>query len=100
MKHLIIIITFIIGTVISSPIDNELNKRFFGLMNDQPQIDEPEPDWNASNYKEIKIDAKEIEMKPNELYSKIEDCIQKCMSEVNSDKSYRDNCVAKICDIY
>ncbi|RNA09062.1 hypothetical protein BpHYR1_048278 [Brachionus plicatilis] len=100
MKHFILYLAFciFIQSIFTYPIENQLNKRFFGLSDDGPQVDEPEPDW--ANFKEIKIDTKEVEMNPSDLYSKIEDCIKKCMKEVNSDKSYRDNCVAKMCDIY
>lgn len=103
MKYTILFLTLLIlsfiQSVMSSPIEINLERRFFGF-DDQPQVDEPEPDWNSLNFNEIKIDTKEIEMKPNELYSEIEDCVQKCMKEVDSDKSYRDNCLAKMCDVY
>lgn len=101
MKYSILFLSIFIfvQSVIASPIENNFEKRSFGF-DDQPQVDDPEPDWNSFNFEEIKIDAKETEIKPSDLYSQIEDCVQKCMKEVNSDKSYRDNCLAKMCDVY
>ncbi|CAF0734695.1 unnamed protein product [Brachionus calyciflorus] len=74
------------------------SKRF--LFSDTPVIDEPDEDWNSLKFDEIELDTSEIGIKPDDLYLKIKECVQKCMKEVNSDRSYRDNCIAKMCDIY
>ena len=65
----------------------------------------PEPDWNSLNYKELNPETKEKSILPNELYAKIEECVKKCLDQKNKSNtrfsfSFRDNCVAKFCDIY
>ena len=100
MRLYLCLLLFVVGIlfVTSTPIDKTIKKRF--LFSDEPAEEEPEPDWNTLNFQEIKLDTKEIELKPKDLYSKIQECIEKCMKNVNSDFSIRDNCIAKICDIY
>jgi len=67
----------------------------------------PEPDWSSLNYKELNPETKEKNISPEELYAKVEECVKKCLDQKNNKSntklfsfSFRDNCVAKFCDIY
>lgn len=101
MKNCLLLILvgflFCFETIYAASIQN--NKRFL-FSNDQTVNEQPEPEWNTLNFKEIKYETNEFELKPKDLYQRIEECVKKCLSLVNPDKSYRDQCIAKQCDIY
>ena len=78
---------------------NRTNLKRFLFGNDEVK-EIPELDWNTIKYKTLEVKTKEIEMTPKELYAKIEECIAKCQKQVNSNITSRDQCIARICDIY
>ena len=58
----------------------------------------PKIDWDTQSYKQMNIKTKEINLTPAQLYAKIDKCVEECMH--NRHSTYRDNCIAKHCDIY
>jgi hypothetical protein len=84
--------------------NGDINKRqafnlFSSLMEEQVEL--PEVDWETVKSKKIyKLKTKELEMNENQMTKKVEECVKKCLEKINPDKSYRDNCLAKFCDIY
>ena len=69
---------------------------------DEAKSTSPEPDWNNSGFKELVLETEEKMIKPSDLYAKITECVRKCIDEkiVNPNRSLRDNCIAKNCDVY
>jgi hypothetical protein len=74
------------------------SKRF--LFGSDEVVEKPELDWDTIQSVTVNVNVKEIEMIPKDFYKKVEECIEKCMKSINSDRSARDQCVAKTCDIY
>jgi hypothetical protein len=60
----------------------------------------PEPQWETLKHKEIQIKTKETGMKSSEMYSKVLECVQKCLKQRQFKSSFRDNCVRETCSIY
>jgi hypothetical protein len=73
----------------------------FASLMGEDQTELPEIDWNAITSKKIiKLKMKEIEIDEKELFQKVKECVKKCMEKSRPDRLYRDNCIAKFCDIY
>jgi hypothetical protein len=81
-----------------------VKRQFFNLfasMMGEEQTELPEINWdNVASKKIVKIKMRELELNEKELFQKVEECVKKCMEKSNPDRSYRDNCIAKFCDIY
>lgn len=64
---------------------------------EEPQ--EPELDWDTIKFEEITLNTKELDLQPSQLYAKVLECVKNCMQNLPKN-SYRDNCIAKTCEIY
>ncbi len=72
---------------------------FASIMGEE-QSELPEIDWRTIIKKSVKLKVKEFEIDEKILFQKVEECVKKCLEKSNPDRLYRDNCIAKLCDIY
>lgn len=98
------------GEIESEAIPQELTaRRFNSLLSTLKHVGQkrsghkaskpkPEINWDSVDYKQIDLKTKEIMLTPTELYAQIDKCVEECMQKRPS--MYRDNCIAKHCDIY
>lgn len=95
------------GETESAAIPQELTAKRFNFLsalkhvgqeNHKANKPKPEIDWDSVAHKQIDLKTKEIMLTPTGLYAKIDKCVEECMQKGHS--MYRDNCIAKHCDIY
>jgi cell shape-determining protein MreC len=75
-------------------------KLFFGDDTKEENNELPEVDWNKLNVEHIQMKASEVLFTSMDMNEILFDCVEKCLKIVNPDRSWRDKCIAKTCDIY
>ena len=81
----------------SASLDRSLSKRDYS---DYSSVYDDSVDWKTLKVKVIQLESEEKSLSEQQLFSKVEECIKKCMEQVNSNNSVRDQCIASVCDIY